>query len=234
MRVHYLQHVPYEDLAGIGDWLEANQHQVSHTRLYEEEALPEPANVDGLIIMGGPMSIHDEKQYPWLADEKHLIEEAISAEKLVLGICLGAQLIANVLGARVYRNQHKEIGWFPVRFSREIRSRDPFRFLPSKLSVFHWHGETFDLPGEAIPVAKSAGCSNQGFLYQDHVLGLQFHLESTRKSVGDLITNAHNDLGTGRYVQTPAAMLGQQSNFTENIRLLYRLLDHFLTSWAEK
>lgn len=234
MRVHYLQHVPYEDLAGIGDWLEANQHPVSGTRLYEEESLPDPAEFDGLIIMGGPMSIHDEEQYPWLADEKHLIGGAISGEKLVLGICLGAQLIADALGARVYRNQHKEIGWFPVRFTPEIRRRDPFRFLPSKLSVFHWHGDTFDLPEDALRIAKSAGCANQGFLYQEHVLALQFHLESTRKSVGDLITNGHSDLGAGRYVQTPAAMLGQQSSFTENIRLLYRLLEHFISPREKK
>lgn len=234
MRIHYLQHVPYEDPAGISDWLKANQHHVTGTQVFEEHTFPKSKDFDGLIIMGGPMSINDDKHYPWLSEEKHFIEAAITEEKLVLGICLGAQLIADVLGAAVYPNRYKEIGWFPVHFTRSIRNQKAFRFLPAKLSVFHWHGDTFDLPENGIQVAKSAGCPNQGFLYKEHVLALQFHLESTRRSVGDLITNNHNELGPGRYIQTPAAMLGQQNNFIENIRLLYRLLDHLIPPFEQE
>jgi len=114
MRAHYLQHVPFEGLASIGRWLDAAGYEISATRLFDPEKLPSLDNIDLLVIMGGPMSVNDEKAFPWLAAEKQFVRDAIDSGKAVLGICLGAQLIASALGARVYPNAVKEIGWFPI------------------------------------------------------------------------------------------------------------------------
>ncbi len=114
MRAHYLQHVPFEGVGSIEPWLKINGYEITNTRLFEETDFPSLKDIDLLVIMGGPMSVSDEGKYPWLVHEKKFIYEAIKSDKAVLGICLGAQLIANVMGARVYQNPLKEIGWFPV------------------------------------------------------------------------------------------------------------------------
>src|SRR5690554_3748130 len=177
MRAHYFQHVPFEGLGSIEEWLQAKQFHLTATRFYENTALPELQAVDFLIVMGGPMSVNDEVQHPWLTAEKQFIQQMILAGKPVLGICLGAQLIASAMGARVYPNPEKEIGWWPI-YSVANGNNDVFRF-PPVTSVFHWHGETFDLPDGAIRLAESAGCGNQAFQLGHTVVGMQFHLETT-------------------------------------------------------
>ena len=119
MNIHYLQHVPFEDLGSIKNWAKIRGHRVTATRFYRAEPLPFLDELDWLIIMGGPMNIYEEDKYPWLGHEKRFIEEVIKTDKVVLGICLGAQLIADVLGVRIYENIHKEIGWFPIQLTSE-------------------------------------------------------------------------------------------------------------------
>ena len=116
-------------------------------------------------------------------------------------MCLGAQLIADLLGSKVYHGEHKEIGWFPIELTAEGRSSRLFNSLPEGFKAFHWHGDTFDLPAGATHLAKSAGCEQQAFLYNDRVLGLQFHVESTVESVQSLVNNCANDITHGTYVQ---------------------------------
>src|SRR5688572_8821838 len=144
MRAYVLQHVPFEPLGHIEQWLTRAGAHIATVELFASQPLPAVADVDLLIAMGGPMSVNDEREYPWLVAEKRLIRDAIEAGRPVLGVCLGSQLIASALGARVYPNHVKEIGWFPVTATHD-GSQDVFRFPPS-LQVFHWHGETFDLP----------------------------------------------------------------------------------------
>ena len=134
-----------------------------------------------MIVMGGPMNIYEEKKYPWLLREKCFIEDATKTGKVVIGICLGAQIIADVLGANVYAGEHKEIGWFPIFRTKEAGESIVFRDFPSELEVFHWHGDSFDLPSGCIRLAESAACPNQAFIYDERVVGLQFHLEVTRQ-----------------------------------------------------
>ena len=148
MHTHYLQHVAFEGLGSIAPWLETAGHTVSHTRFYETTALPDPTSLDLLVVMGGPMSVNDEAEFPWLAAETCFIRTVIDAGKPVLGICLGAQFIAAAMGAAVYRNPAKEIGWWPVQ--AETGSGDVFRFPPTA-TVFHWHGETFDVETTPAP-----------------------------------------------------------------------------------
>ena len=207
MRVHYLQHVPFEGLGSIGPWLEAAGHKVTSTRLYEGVRLPEPDDFDLLIILGGPMSVNDVERFPWLRAEKLFIRRVVELKKRVLGICLGAQLIAASLGKAVYPNRYREIGWFPVH---SIAGEGPTLFhFPSRLEVLHWHGETFDLPEGAQLLASSEACRNQAFQLSDRVIGLQFHLESTPEWLSSLIDHCADDLTPARYVQTKATLLSE-------------------------
>ena len=171
MKVHVLQHVPFEGLGSMAAWLSDRGAEVQYTRFFASPDLPDPGNLDLVIAMGGPMSVNDEREYPWLAAEKAFIRETVRRGTAVLGVCLGAQLIAGALGAKVFPNAEKEIGWFPVE--AVAADGDVFR-LPRKATVFHWHGETFDLPRGAVRIARSAGCENQAFQIGKNVIGLQF------------------------------------------------------------
>jgi GMP synthase-like glutamine amidotransferase len=208
MRAHCLQHVPFEGLGSIGPWLETAGCEVTFTRFFENAGLPELGQVDFLVVMGGPMSVDDELEFPWLSREKAFVRSAVEAEKPVLGVCLGAQLIASAMGARVYPNPCKEIGWFPVRQALPPADR-PFRLFrfPAEAVVFHWHGETFDLPDGAVLLAESAGCRNQAFQLGPSAIGLQFHLETTPESLRELAANCRAELVPARYVQPEAALL---------------------------
>lgn len=199
MNAHYFQHVPYEGLGSIQNWLEENSFQITKTELFNHPVFPKSDDVDFLIIMGGPMSINDEGQYPWLIEEKKFIKQFIASGKPVIGICLGAQLIASVLGSAVYSNPEKEIGWFPI-FSENNQQED-YKF-PNRLNVFHWHGETFDLPKGASLLASSAVCKNQVFQIGDHIIGLQCHLETTLETARDIIQNCSHELVSAPYIQS--------------------------------
>jgi GMP synthase (glutamine-hydrolysing) len=224
MKVSSLEHVPFESPARITDWIEERGHTLRRVRLYDSEPLPELDDLDWLVVMGGPMSVHDEPLYPWLTTEKRLIESAIRTGRAVLGICLGAQLIADVLGARVYRNRHREIGWYPV-FRTPDSARSPvFGDLPVWFTAFHWHGETFDIPAGGLRLAETEATRNQAFEYGT-AWGLQFHLEATQESIELLIGGAGEEIGDGPYEQTVFEMLGDTSVFSVLSPLLYSVLD---------
>ncbi|TET54150.1 MAG: type 1 glutamine amidotransferase [Actinobacteria bacterium] len=226
MNIHYLQHVPYEDLGNIAVWAENRGNSISRTRLFKNESLPATKDFDWLIIMGGPMSIYEGDKYPWLNREKEFIKKAIHQNKLVLGICLGAQLIADVLGARIYKNKYKEIGWFQVNLTQEAMKSPNFSSLPNTINAFHWHGDTFDLPQGAIRMAESEGCKNQAFEYNKRVIGLQFHLESTIGGIKKLVQNCSNEVSEGKYVHKADEMLARDDYFNEASRYLNLLLDN--------
>jgi GMP synthase-like glutamine amidotransferase len=170
--------------------------------------LPHPDDYDLLVVMGGPMGVGDEADHSWLKPEKGCIADAVAAGRALVGICLGAQLIAEVLGARVYRNPVKEIGWLPVRLTAAGRQAELTASLPPELQVFHWHGDTFELPPGAVHLAESDGCAQQAFLYDQRVLGLQFHLESTPESVDAICTHCADEIVPGPYVQDAERMRG--------------------------
>ena len=225
MNVHYLQHVPFEGPASIQDWARRRGHALRATRLDRRETLPPVETLDLLVVMGGPMNIHEEAGYPWLVDEKRFIERAIAGGKRVLGICLGAQLVADVLGAKIYANADREIGWFPVEMTDAGLVPKVFVAFPTPLDVFHWHGDTFDIPPGAVHVARSAGCANQAFVYDERVVGLQFHMETTPASARALIVHCADEIVEGRYIQTPQAMLADTGRFDAINRAMHDLLD---------
>jgi GMP synthase-like glutamine amidotransferase len=222
-----LQHVPFEGLGSIGPWLERRGHTVAWTRLFDAPGFPSVETFDLLIALGGPMSVNDEAKLPWLAPEKRCIADAIAAGKGVLGVCLGAQLIASARGAKVFPNREREIGWHPVTRAEVAREHPCAWLVPSRLEVFHWHGETFALPGGAVQLARSAACEQQAFALGDRVIGLQFHLETTTASARALIEQCPEDLAPGRYVQTAAAMLRDPERFAAIEEAQERVLEHF-------
>ena len=232
MRAHYLQHVPFESPGSIDRWLQSAGYQVTFTKLYESTSIPTPNQLDLLIVLGGPMSVNDEERYPWLRVEKQFIRHTIESGRAVLGICLGAQLIASALGESVYPNRRKEIGWFPVRgISPEEEST--FRFPPS-VDVFHWHGDTFDLPERAVLLARSEACENQAFQFGSNVIGLQFHLEVTPESALAIVKNCSKELLPSKYVQAEAAILDQPPSKYQDINDLMDKVLLFLTKDSTK
>ena len=225
LKIHYLQHVPFEGLSSIAEWVFLNGHVLTSTQLFTDSNLPEPHDIDWLIIMGGPMGVYDEEKFHWLVSEKQLIKKAIESGKTIIGICLGAQLIAEVLGAKVYPNNYKEIGWHPIELNAKALENKLFKGFAEKLTVFHWHGDTFDLPVNAIRLASSEACNNQAFLYNEKVLGLQFHFEMTERALKDMIENGSAELKPAPFIQTAETILNNQKFIEENKRALFSMLD---------
>ena len=215
MRVHYLQHVSFEGLGSIESVLNDKGYQLSSIQLYKNEPLPSVDDFDWLIVMGGPMGIYDYDQYPWLSDEKRFIKAAIDADKIVLGICLGAQLIADVLGAKVYPNEHREIGWFNINRLPGVDETILANVLPEQVEVFHWHGDTFDIPEGAVSLAESEACPRQGFIFDNRVVAFQFHLEASVESAAALIEHCGDELDGSRYVQSENEMLSNVKRFDD-------------------
>ena len=228
MRVHYLSHVPFEKLGTMETWLEQRGARLSATRFYQGEPLPEPEQLDTLIVMGGPMGADDEARYPWMAAEKRFIEQCIAADKKVLGVCLGAQLIARVLGAPVTANPEPEIGWFPVQ-STDAGRHDPIGALfDDGAPVLHWHGDTFAIPDGAVHLARSWGCENLAFRFGDRVLALQFHLELGEHEARALCRECADELKDGPWIQSEAEMLADPARFSAAQRRQGRVLETFL------
>lgn len=229
MRLHVLQHVGFEGPARIDTWAQAGQHAVTVTRFFANETLPAVDAFDFLLVMGGPMGANDDRRFPWMKSEKALIAEAIEQKKKVLGVCLGAQLIAAVAGARVYPNREKEIGWWPIELDPpNVRHHAPMRTLPQRVNVFHWHGDTFDLPKGAVHLARSRACENQAFAIGDHILGLQFHIEVAAPQIEQLLHHAASDLTNGAFVQDPHEIISLTATYAPPANaILNRLLDAF-------
>ena len=232
MRIHYLQHVPFEGPGSLERWALSNGHTLTATRLYDGELPARLEDAGALVILGGPMNVYEEEIHPWLVQEKIFIKRAIESDIPVLGICLGAQLIADVLGARVYRNQHKEIGWFPLELTNQARESRLFGDLPTQFTALHWHGDTFDLPPGATHIAKSEGCANQAFTFDsERVVGLQFHLEWTKAILAETLRNCAGDLTEGRYVQSANEMLEHEGGFKRNNEIMGQIAEK-LTAMA--
>jgi GMP synthase (glutamine-hydrolysing) len=212
MRIHTLQHVPFEDIGSLVNDVQANGYPLTTTHWYKDDTPPAVEDFDVLIVMGGPMGVYDEDIYPWLAIEKEFLRNAIQAGKKIMGICLGAQLIACVLGAKVTHNAHREIGWFPLQINPQ--STHPIADILAKCNnVFHWHGDTFALPANAQLLASSQACKNQAYVIDNQIYGFQFHLETTEKSAKALIENCAEDLNNSTYVQNAHEMLDPKDNF---------------------
>jgi GMP synthase (glutamine-hydrolysing) len=227
MIIHYFQHVPFEELGIIQKWAESRGHTVTVTKFFRSDKLPKIEEIDWLIVMGGPMGVYDEKIYPWLREEKHFIAHAIQQHKKVVGICLGAQLIASALSAKVYPNSQKEIGWYLVQLTSDGKKSKFFQNFPGHFTAFHWHGDTFDLPEGAQWLVESEACKHQAFSLENNVLGLQFHLEVARENVELLIINCGHELNHAPFIQAADQILSPNNYFEEMNKKMIQILDQF-------
>ena len=227
MHIHYLKHVAFEGLGSMESIFIEQGCTLSRTCMYEDQSLPSIHDIDALIVMGGPMGVNDENDYPWLTLEKEFIESVIRRDIPVIGVCLGAQLIANVLGAQVTKNAQKEIGWFPLRKSNTYPD-DRLDKLPDQFNALHWHSDTFDIPNGALNFLTSEACANQGFTYGNATLALQFHLEMLPSTVEAIYQECGSPENTGTYVQGLEKMLAPTGNFQQAYKILKNLLEAFI------
>jgi len=219
-------HVPFEGPGVMAEWIEKQGHQLHYTRFYEDQKLPEASGIDMLIIMGGPMDVFDYHIHPWMGDEIEWVKEFIQSGKPILGICLGAQILAAALGEEVYPGPHREIGWYNLQFLPSLGDYKIFDALPTTRKVFHWHGDTFNIPKGATKIASSQAFPHQGFIYDQQVIALQFHLEVTPDSVQALVDNCRDELLEGPHIQSEKDILSEQNYFESNQEVLYKILDY--------
>src|SRR5213593_201228 len=183
-----LRHVQAEGLGLLANVLRDRGIHHRYLDLPRGEAPPRDlTNVGGLIVLGGPMSVYEAERHTFLRTESGLVERALTAGRPVLGICLGAQLIASALGARVYAGERREVGWGPITLTPEGRDDSVFGVLEPELTVFHMHGDAYELPPDAKNLARSPLYEQQAFRWGDLVYGLQFHLEFTDTIIGRLV-----------------------------------------------
>jgi len=223
------RHIAFEGPGYLGKFLA--RQDIPFEIVAVDEGTPvvtEPENVSGLVFMGGPMSVNDDLD--WIRAELALIQSAYLKNIPILGHCLGAQLISKALGARVKNNPVKEIGWYPVQVVDNEIASDWFRGLPEEFMVYHWHGETFELPKNAIPLLKNRFCSNQGYIC-GNALALQCHIEMQ----GDMIaiwSEAYADeIRTGsESIQTATEM---QEDIESRIRNLNQVAETIYSNWSK-
>jgi GMP synthase-like glutamine amidotransferase len=230
LRLHCLQHDPFSGPGSIQSWAGKYGHELSRTLLYEDELCPLLESFDWLFILGGPMNIYEEERYPWLIREKEFIRRAIAAGKTVIGLCLGAQLIADVTGGQVTANPQPETGWLPVRWTEAARENPLLSGFPEISMVLEWHADTFSiLPPEAAVLAGSAACRHQMFVYRERVFGFQFHLEVTAELLRQMITEYGEATGTGAAEKpSPERMLDDPEYIEQNNRWMAEFLNRLM------
>lgn len=229
MKIHCFQHVPFENPGYIADWAAANRLSVSYTYFFDKDyILPDLMDIDALLVMGGYMNVDEEEKFPWLKKEKFFIKKAIESGKKVMGICLGSQLIAASLGCSVFSGHEKEIGFFPIQFGDEVLKHPLFNHFKNPYTVFHWHGDTFDLPLNAQLIASTETCKNQAFLIGSGVLALQFHFEMNEAVIEDMMRHDGHELEEkGSYIQPPNEIRKQYHHLRQNKKDIFLLLDKF-------
>lgn len=225
LRIHIIMHVPFEGPGCIAEWITAKGHTPSYSKLYEDACFPAIDEIDWLIIMGGPMGAYDENIYSWMSAEKQFIRSAIGAGKTVLGICLGSQLIAEVLGAKVYPNKQKEIGWFTVSVDEENASHHLLQTIAKEFPVFHWHGDTFDLPAHSKRLFQSAITPNQAYVHNEKVVGIQFHFEVTETTLKSMVEHGAEELTGTETVWKAEDILRETGTIKQNNETMFSILD---------
>ena len=235
MRLHWLQHVPYEGLGHLKSWATARGATLTCTRMFAGDPLPPVSAFDLLVILGGPMSVNEEATLPWLAAEKSFIRDVLAADKAVFGICLGAQLITSALGAPVGPSPEREVGWWPVTrvapAAGDVRPRFAF---PAEITCLQWHGESFALPPGAIHLAQSPGCPHQALQLGRRVVGVQFHPEATPAWLDEVLSRSPGALLPGRYITSETDLLRDPDGRCRQPNLLAENILDYLTAGADE
>ena len=228
-KIYVLQHHPVENLGSIADALEGAALAWQYIQVATGQPVPASMKgAGGLIVMGGPVGVYQTERYPWLRDEMRLIEDAMKQNLPVLGVCLGAQILAAALGAKVDRNPNgKEIGWHPIRLHDSARDDRLMRGLPPTFTTFHWHGDIFEVPPGAVSLASSDKTPCQAFRHGDKTYAFQFHFEVTSESVAAMAQAFAKDLVRQNI---PAEQL--ISKTSEFLPQLENIADTVFSRWA--
>lgn len=230
MRILAFRHFDFDDYYAFASWARKGGHRLE---------VRDPAlgvrrewldGLDLLIVCGGPMSVYEDAAYPWLAEEKLFVKQAVESGIKVLGICFGAQMLAELLGSPVFRGRHKEIGWH--RVFRTEESHPWLEELDGQFVSFQWHGDTFELPEETRLLAYSEAYRVQAFSYQEHVLGLQFHLETTPACMEEMIGHWSAELTDAPYIQSEEQIRRESGRSGQSIDALHRILDRISAQGA--
>lgn len=227
MRIHVIIHAAFEKLGVIESWIKQKNYILTTTHTYKGEELPQHSDFDFLIIMGGPQSPLELNKHPYLRNEITLAKHAVQANKVMLGICLGAQIIAEALGAATERSPNKEIGVYPIQLTKEGAQDPLFKLFPQKFDVMHWHNDMPGLPEGGVLLAKSEGCPRQAFRYGDRIYGLQFHLEMTAELVKGMVEHCPEDLLQEEYVRSKEELLS--SDYWSINQKMVTILDNLIT-----
>lgn len=207
MKILCVIHADFEKPGFIDTWAKKNGHDIQEVSPYKGENLPNTNTFDFLVVMGGPQSPLEMNKAPYLAKEIDLIQKALIQNKCIIGICLGAQLIGEALGARTEKSPHREIGVFPVELLEAAENDPVFHHFPKTFNVMHWHNDMPGLIEKAEWIAKSEGCPRQIFRYGERVYGFQCHLELTLDLVQGMIKHCPDDLKSQKYVRTESELL---------------------------
>lgn len=226
MHIHFIQHMPFENPGTIADWAKEKNYTTSYTKIFEDADFPSSDSFDILVVMGGVMGVYEDDKYEWMKTEKTFIKKSIEANKKVLGVCLGAQFIAEALGAKVFAHTKKEIGWFEVE---KVASHKLTENMAQLFTTFHWHGDTFTLPGKATQLFKTQACEQQGFVYNNHVAGLQFHMEVKEDLLNGMTENERAELIKAEYVQTEDEIKNLAPKYiSQQKKFMYDFLEAFI------
>lgn len=223
MHIHFILHADFEKPGSIDSWVTKKGYTSSTTSPYKGELLPSNDNFDFLIIMGGPQSPTNLIEFPYLKDEIGFTKKAIEKNKSILGICLGAQIIGEALGAKTDRSPHKEVGAFPISLTPDGLHDPIFKHFPKQFEAMHWHNDMPGVPNGAIILAESLGCPRQVVRYSDKIYGLQCHLEMTPELVKGMLDHCKEDLQPSLYTQKSEHMLA--TDFSDINEKLHFILD---------
>jgi len=232
MRIHTIIHAPFEKAGIIESWALNQGYDLSSTHTYKGEKLPDVSAIDFLIVMGGPQSPTKLDKYPYLRDEITLTKQVIDQNKAVLGVCLGAQIIGESLGAKTERSPNKEIGVYPIQLTKDGECDPIFKAFPQSFDVMHWHNDMPGMPEGAVLLAYSEGCPRQVIRYGDRVYGLQCHMEMTNELVKGMTEHCAEDLKSGKYIQETKKLLA--NDLSEINRKMIFILDHLVALVKQK
>jgi GMP synthase-like glutamine amidotransferase len=228
MRLHLLHHDPVDfSRTNISRWAEKKGYSLAHTYLCNNEALPAMEDFDWLIIMGGSQHAWEEDVHPWLPAEKKFIARVLEGNKIMLGLCFGAQLLAETLGAEVFVNSYNEIGWYEVTLTPEGQQSYLFQNVPEQFTTFHWHADHFSLPHGCTRLAYSEATENQAYISQKRpIAGIQFHPEYPLETVKYFLREFGDEMLMGPYVAGKQKILSQTDQTPETYALMAAILDN--------
>jgi GMP synthase (glutamine-hydrolysing) len=228
MRLHLLEHDPLDlSNTNMTQWAQEKGYPLTHTYVCNNEPLPSIDDFDWLMVMGGSPHAWEEDVNPWLAEEKTLIARTLESGKVIVGVCFGAQLLAEALGGKLFANSQKEIGWYEVTLTSEGQNSFLFSHLPTRFVSFHWHSDHFSLPHGCTRLAYSEPTANQAYICQGRpVVGLQFHPEYTRDMVRHFAAEEGHQWVKDRFVAGQETVLDQTDKIPDTYWLMARLLDN--------